>query len=172
MFGWTAVCQGDKRPCADVWRLPVCCMLTSLNPISGLSFPPKLCQWAQLELFISWCMGLNNPWRGGESEGVLVQSANAPISNPPLKLITPAPLLWTVEKLLVLNQIHACHNKSRGDCSLGAVQARASASAAGKWGGLVLSPGSVCTIPKPSGHNGRGVNQIIIALTKSYIFRS
>lgn len=28
-----------------------------------LEFPSKLCQWAQLELFISWWMGLNNPER-------------------------------------------------------------------------------------------------------------
>lgn len=51
-------CSGDERPCAR--RLPVCSVP---KPNLRLEFPPKPCQWAQLELFISWWMGPNNPER-------------------------------------------------------------------------------------------------------------
>lgn len=43
------------------------------KPNLRLEFPPKPCQWAQLELFISWWMGLNNPERRKrERERVLI----------------------------------------------------------------------------------------------------
>lgn len=35
-----------------------------------LDFPSKPCQWAQLELFISWWMGLNNPERRASADTV------------------------------------------------------------------------------------------------------
>lgn len=44
-----------------------------------LEFPSKLCQWAQLELFISWWMGPNNPER--RECGQRLQKP-APILNP------------------------------------------------------------------------------------------
>lgn len=66
------------QPCARETRGPA---LTSDGSQSAaayvpelnlrLEFPPKPCQWAQLELFISWWMGLNNSERS-ERESVLI----------------------------------------------------------------------------------------------------
>lgn len=55
-FGWTASCQGDERPCADVWRLQVCYMLTSLSSISGLSFPQSCASG------LSWNCSFHGGW--------------------------------------------------------------------------------------------------------------
>lgn len=128
------------------------------KPNLRLEFPLKPhCQWAQLELFISWWMGLNNPERREREcvDIVFRNPANAPISNPSfnssLQLLSSE--LWRDS---CPNPIHACHNKSKatahwresgGICICSRDVSRVSA-----------KPQQCLYFPEPSGYDGRGDN--------------
>lgn len=105
----------SRRQEALPWWLPVCCMLTSLRPITGLSFPPEPCQWAQLELFISWWMGLNNPENGEREREWAI--ANSPISH--LSFSSSLQLLWAMERLSRPSPYLSVSQQKQRDFSLG-----------------------------------------------------
>lgn len=138
------------------WRLTAPSLLHAYVPKPNLrlEFPPKPCQWAQLELFISWWMGLKNPERR-ESECwySLQEPANAPISNPSfnssLQLLSSE--LWRGSPCP--NPIRACHNKSKVTANWG--DSGVFVSAAGKCAGLELSPCSACILQNSSGLDGK-----------------
>lgn len=166
-----------RRQEALCWRLTAPSLLHAYIPKPNLrlEFPPKALPMGSAGIVHFMVHGTEQSWERWRQRGcvdtVFRSQLKAPISNPPIKLITPAPLPWTVERLLLLNQI-PCMSQQKQRWLLTGESAGRLHLQQGSEEGLALSPGSVCTIPKPSGHNGRGVNQIIIASTKSYIFRS
>lgn len=123
------------QPCARETRGPAPSdgfQSAATKPNLRLEFPPKPCQWAQLELFISWWMEK----RARRCWYRLQESANAPISNPSFN--SSFQVLTSERWRDVPVRTWAMHNQSKVTADWGGV--RGFASAVETWWGPAVRP--------------------------------